>query len=260
MAKVPTNVYWMRRGLVLLLALLLIAVVAWVAGAFRGDDAATTGQPSAAPLSPATTEASMPANPTAPESSLSSAGTATPPVGPTSSASVTAPSSAPVPSAPGSGSSAPAPTSASPATTAAPQPPPTTSAPPPTPACTEVKTRVEVSGPKQVKVGTTAELVVTTTNASAAPCVLTLSAQTFRLVITSGSDEIWSTRDCPGWGPEGQFTVAPGGNVEWRTTWDRHRSRTGCRVVPDDLLAGTYVATATLTGSTPGRHVMLLVW
>ncbi|MDO5287929.1 MAG: hypothetical protein Q4G45_14085 [Actinomycetia bacterium] len=125
--------------------------------------------------------------------------------------------------------------------------------------CAKNQVVVAVSGPKRVKVDTRADLLVSVSNSGQVPCSLTLSAATFRLQITSGSDEIWSTLDCPSWGPEGIFTVQPGESVEWRMSWERRRSQRGCTVVPGDLGAGTYVATAQYAEGPSGRHVMLLV-
>ncbi len=56
----------------------------------------------------------------------------------------------------------------------------------------------------------------------------------------------------------GTQTVLPGGNVGWKTTWDRHRSQKECKIVPTALKAGTYVANAMYTGAVPAQWPMTL--
>jgi hypothetical protein len=118
---------------------------------------------------------------------------------------------------------------------------------------------LRVSGPARVAAGAQANLVVTFTNVGADECWLPLSPETFELAITSGSDRIWASSDCAGWGPESVTAVGAGQTLEWTKVWDRHRS-TKCKVSADDLLPGTYVATATWRGGPSARHVMTLTW
>ncbi len=125
--------------------------------------------------------------------------------------------------------------------------------------CDVAQLVLRVSGPERVKAGTQAGLVVTFTNVGTDTCILPLNPQTFLLKITSGTDEIWKSIDCAGWGPDSSTTLAPGQTLEWTMSWNRHRSNK-CTVVAGDLLPGTYVATASWRNGPSARHVMILVW
>ncbi len=138
---------------------------------------------------------------------------------------------------------------------------PSTEAPPAAPAisCDVAQLVVRLSGPERVKAGTEAGLVTTFTNVGHEACTLPLNSSTFMLKVTSGTDEIWKSTDCVGWGPDSATALAAGQTLEWTTSWNRHRSNK-CQVVSGDLRPGTYVATATWRNGPTARHVMILTW
>lgn len=252
MPQTPQYVYWWRRAMVLVLAVMLVSGTVWLVTTLAGDEpaaspsSAATRTPEPGPTSPNL------ANPS-PVGAVTPGGTHAAPAPVGTAPAGTAPAASVAPGATNAAASSRK--SAGSATS-----PVGSAAAASTAACASNQVVVSVGGPSRVKVGSQADLLVTMANSGQQACVLSLTAVTFRLVITSGTDEVWSTRDCPTWGPEGVFTVQPGESVDWRMSWQRRRSQNGCRLVPSDLGAGTYVATAQLSGGTSGRHVMTLVW
>lgn len=131
--------------------------------------------------------------------------------------------------------------------------------PPASVTCDAGQMTIAIAGSNRVKVGVPADLTVSIANTGEAACVQTVQPTAFALTITSGSDEIWSSRDCATYGPSGEVTIQPGTPYLWSTTWNRHRSNK-CKIVADDLGAGTYVAVATLGRLSSAKHVMILHW
>lgn len=92
---------------------------------------------------------------------------------------------------------------------------------------------------------------VSVTNAGDEPCLVDVDERSREVVVTSGSDRVWSSRDCQPAEVEGLTLLLAGGQVDERAvTWPRVRSAEGC---PDDLPEpgeGTYSATFTVGGAT----------
>ncbi len=212
----PQWVYWCRRALVVAVAVALVSFGFIVVKSMQLGSRAQAAVP-------ATTE-------------------------PTESAASVAPSPSAVPSTAASATT-PSPAAES---TAAPAAPTTPAAPPPE-ACDIGQLAIAVTGPARVRPGASAEFVVTFASSASAPCTLTLTSATFALVVTSGSDEIWASVDCAGWGPDTQAVVTPGVGYEWHKVWDRHRSDQ-CRVIDTTLASGTYVATAKLVDGPSAQY------
>ncbi|HSN11303.1 MAG TPA: hypothetical protein VLS51_04265 [Propionibacteriaceae bacterium] len=114
-----------------------------------------------------------------------------------------------------------------------------------------------VSAPGSLKAGATAQLTVTVTNSGLDPCTFTFDSQ-FTMTIVSGTDQIWTTADCAQWAPSGSQQLAVGATATWQTTWDRHRSEAGCKLVQTTLRPGTYVVNAMYTGAATAQQVVLL--
>lgn len=220
--------YWVRRLLVLVAFLLVIALIVAVIKAIA---APSKPEPQAAVASPSTL-ASPAATPSA-----------------TPSAPAPAPTSA-TPSAP-----APAPTSATPTPTPTPAAPKPTPTPTTLPTCDPAKLHVAVTGPKVVDRDAAAAISVGITNALPIECAL--STKTFELRIYSGTDRIWSTLDCSAGVPEKAVRLGPAKSQLWKFSWPTKRSSAGCKLV-DNLRPGTYVATAVVEGAKPAQHVMQL--
>lgn len=116
---------------------------------------------------------------------------------------------------------------------------------------------LSVSGPGVLKAGATGQFTVTVTNSGLDACTFAFDSR-FTMTIVSGTDQIWSTADCAQWGPTGSQQLAVGATATWQTTWDRHRSEAGCKVVTTTLRAGTYVVNALYQGAATAQQVVLL--
>ncbi|HET7723619.1 MAG TPA: hypothetical protein VFK68_03195, partial [Propionibacteriaceae bacterium] len=116
---------------------------------------------------------------------------------------------------------------------------------------------LSVSGPGSLKAASTGQFTVTVTNSGLDACTFTFDSR-FTMTIVSGTDQIWSTSDCAQWAPTGSQQLAVNAAATWQTTWDRHRSEAGCKVVPTTLRPGTYVVNALYTGAATAQQVVLL--
>jgi hypothetical protein len=90
---------------------------------------------------------------------------------------------------------------------------------------------------------------VAITNSGAASCTLDAGGTAQEIVITSGSDRIWSSADCPVESPERLLLLAPGDRDEVQVTWPRVRSAPGCTTGLPEPRVGTYSAVLTLLGA-----------
>ena len=97
--------------------------------------------------------------------------------------------------------------------------------------------------------GVSATFTVSITNTGTEACLVDAGEAQREIVITSGSDRVWSNRDCIVAGTETRTLLLPGGgNDTTPFAWNRIRSAPGC---PPDLPvpgAGTYSAQLTLAG------------
>jgi len=81
------------------------------------------------------------------------------------------------------------------------------------------------------------------------PCKLTASPETSELLITSGSDRIYSSTDCPNDATINtrEFILQPDSPDEmFQVTWNRQRSAPGCTTVTAEPQPGTYHAVLTI--------------
>lgn len=97
--------------------------------------------------------------------------------------------------------------------------------------------------------GVGATFTVTITNTGEEPCLVDAGEAQREIVITSGSDRVWSNRDCIAPGTENRTLLLAGGQTDATPfAWNRIRSAEGC---PADLPvpgAGTYSAQLNLAG------------
>ncbi|WP_456787790.1 hypothetical protein [Cellulomonas sp. P5_C5] len=97
--------------------------------------------------------------------------------------------------------------------------------------------------------GASATFTVSITNTGAEACLVDAGEAQREIVITSGTDRVWSNRDCIVPGTETRtLLLAGGGSDTTPFAWNRIRSAEGC---PPDLPvpgAGTYSAQLTLAG------------
>lgn len=228
--------YWVRRGVVAA-ALLIVVVLVVIAvtslnggGASQGTPTVPSGpslQPASATPVPPTDQSASPASP-APTDGAS----------PSAPASPTAPSQTPSSAAPPASSSA-----APPSSPAAPA------------ACDPKVLRSTLVGPRDVRVGTPVTFEAGFTNGGTAACTLTLDPQNYEFRIYSGTDRIWTTRDCAQWLPKVSTVLEPEKAVTWKIDWSVQRSK-DCSLTKDVLRPGTYAANSLLSGADPAQLVM----
>ncbi len=88
--------------------------------------------------------------------------------------------------------------------------------------------------------GATPKITMVVKNTSAAPCRRDLGAGVVELLVTSGSDRIWSSDDCSPSKASALTTLAPGATQAIVKTWPGVRSRPGCQGAKETAKAGTY--------------------
>ncbi|WNB85915.1 hypothetical protein [Cellulomonas sp. ATA003] len=102
-------------------------------------------------------------------------------------------------------------------------------------------------------------LTATVTNVGDLPCTVDAGDAAREVVVTSGEDRVWSTKDCaPDDRASRQLLLAAGAADSVPIEWARVRSAEGC---PADLpapRAGTYQAVATLGAATSQTVVFIL--
>jgi hypothetical protein len=153
-----------------------------------------------------------------------------------------------------------------PASTSAAVPPPVpSSANPSAPAtptgpqvCDPANLRVGLAGFEKLKSGAAQPFKISITNSTAIGCVLSASASTISVVVTSGNDRIWTTADCAAWVPTKRLTLTPAQPYVFDVNWPGKRSKASCKTTKDAVAAGTYVGTATFVGAAPARLVMTI--
>jgi len=104
------------------------------------------------------------------------------------------------------------------------------------------------------------KIAVTVEHVGTAPCLLDASADSTTLLITSGDDRIWFSRDCPAEAPliDKEWLLEPGMTREATVAWPRIRSAEGCAAVNSEPGAGTYWAKVKVQGIEAGRTQFLL--
>lgn len=97
--------------------------------------------------------------------------------------------------------------------------------------------------------GSTPAFFVTITNTSPTSCTVDAGDASREVLITSGADRVWSSRDCAGDAPE-RLLLLPAGGADGPelVTWERVRSAEGCTQVLPKPKVGTYRVIATLSG------------
>lgn len=88
---------------------------------------------------------------------------------------------------------------------------------------------------------------------SAKPCMLTITPDTLAVKVTSGSDTIWSSVDCPDDVPARRLEVPTDPKAVYTFTWNGHRSTDQCRGVGSVAEPGGYWVHAALIGGEPHK-------
>ena len=97
-------------------------------------------------------------------------------------------------------------------------------------------------------------------NTGKTACTLTMSDASRQLVITSGSDRIWSSADCPAMAPPATplLLLTAGDKGTATIAWDRTRSAQGCPAGLAAPRSGTYKAAGSLLGANSDAVVFTL--
>lgn len=108
--------------------------------------------------------------------------------------------------------------------------------------------------------GTPVTFSVTITNSSAVECTVDAGEASRGILVTSGSDRIWSNLDCPAEGTAERILLLPpnGGTDVSDTTWARVRSDEVCTANLPEPRPGTYKAVVTLNGATSEQATFTL--
>ncbi len=110
-----------------------------------------------------------------------------------------------------------------------------------TPACDATSLKVEaVSDSRTYKLGSSAQIGMTITNTGTGPCSMDAGSAALELVISSGSDRVWSSDDCQTAGESRPTVIEPNGVLESKVAWNLERSSQGCGTDLSALKAGTY--------------------
>lgn len=99
-------------------------------------------------------------------------------------------------------------------------------------------------------------LELTTTDSPA--CTWTVSRDTLTMKITSGSDDIWFSSECPKAMPEERVVVTNEDPTVVKMTWDARRSDDGCTRQRLWALPGTYHLEAAALGGEPAETAFML--
>jgi hypothetical protein len=109
--------------------------------------------------------------------------------------------------------------------------------------------------------GATPSFTVTITNAADSSCTVDVGTASLEVLVTSGSDRIWSSLDCAVEGADGAERVlllAAGAQETAAVPWARVRSDATCSAGLPEPRPGTYHAVATLVGAQSADLVFTL--
>ncbi|WP_142029791.1 hypothetical protein [Arthrobacter sp. SLBN-112] len=132
------------------------------------------------------------------------------------------------PSASTTPSAAATPSASASATTSA-APSPTASA---TPSCNQNQVTVSASIDKPAYgPGENPMLTLKVTNGGSVPCEVNIGTSQMEFLVTSGSDRIFSSKDCQASSEDLVKVIAPGSSETANFPWNRNRSAEGCKAV-----------------------------
>ena len=223
----PTPTYWARRVAVLGAAILVLAIV--VALIVNGT---SSGSPQSAAPAPAATSPSATSEPTE---------TAAPTASATATATAEQDPKATATSIPKASAKA------------------TKTRKPVLVACPEADLRPTLTGKQRLKVKRGNTFRLSLINGSGVTCIAEVTSKNFELKIYSGTDRIWSTRDCSTAVKTVRKKLDGEQALEWTLAWNGRRSRENCKNRSEIPKPGTYFATAQLDGAKPVQLRMILV-
>lgn len=90
------------------------------------------------------------------------------------------------------------------------------------------------------KVGDTAQIGMTITNTSDETCTIDVGSAALTILVTSGSDQIWSSDDCEVDSRSNIVDLEGGKSMESAVPWKTERSGAGCESGLSPIRPGTY--------------------
>jgi hypothetical protein len=233
----PAQTYWKRRVVVIAVAVVVLAITGALIA--NGTSSGSAVQASPSPPPPAVTAVVTGSPSPKPSAGARSSAGATPAKAtPSASASATA--------------------SARPSATPSATPKPSKTPTPEPVACAPDTLRPTLTGKQRLKPKERNTFTLSLINGSGQTCSASVSPDNFELRIYSGSDRIWSTKDCATLVKPVRRTLEAEQALEWKLAWNGLRSRAGCKPRPEIPRPGTYYATAQLTGAEPVQLLMTL--
>jgi hypothetical protein len=124
--------------------------------------------------------------------------------------------------------------------------------------CEASKLRTTLTGKRNLELEQPATFGLSVINGGKDACAVSVNSKNFELKIYSGSDRIWSTKDCSTAVTSITTRLESEQTVEWKMTWDGLRSADGCKHGTESLEGGTYIATAELSGAKPVQLRMIV--
>jgi hypothetical protein len=226
----PARTYWIRRGILLVLALMLAVFVVFAVARLTKAAVATAPPP----VIPAVVTSPTPSPPASTSGSTSSPATSA--------------SAGPTATTPGAKPAATPTVTTSPTTAVSPAPRTIG-----TPDCQPSGLRVILKGDRTLSPGENVKFSLSLVNASGHTCLTSVTDQNFELKVYSGKDRIWSSRDCGKVLDAFDKKLAAKADVDWTVTWNGERSVKGerCKQGSDTPRSGIYWATAQLKGAEP---------
>jgi hypothetical protein len=244
----PARTYWIRRGVLVAVAIMLAVLVVLAVTSLTKAAVATAPPPVIPPVETSPTPSPQSSTP-----------------GPTSvPATSTSPARSPAPG-PTTSTIARATPSAEPSITPSVEPSATTSGSPSprtigTPDCRPNDLRVTLKGDRTLSPGQNVTYRLSLINGSGQTCLASVTDTNFELKIYSGNDRIWSSRDCTKALQDFDKLLAAQADVDWMMTWNGERSVKGekCQQGSEPPRSGTYWATAQLAGAQPIQLRMII--
>lgn len=96
------------------------------------------------------------------------------------------------------------------------------------------------------------------TNGNPVPCEVNVGTKQMEFLVVSGTDRVFSSKDCQADAQDLTKTIAAGAAETANFPWDRVRSTEGCKAVTVQPKPGIYVMTASLGATTSSKAVFEL--
>lgn len=130
---------------------------------------------------------------------------------------------------------------------------------PATPTCDQSKVTVAASTDAQNYASDqNPVLTLTVTNGGSVACDVNVGTSQMDFVILSGSDRIFSSKDCQSATADLAKSIPPGGSEKANFPWQRNRTTDGCQAVAAKPGAGVYTLTVSLGKLTSPKAVFTL--